>query len=537
MAQEMRWHDWGPVREHLRTWGASLLRGRRYTVTVDPRCTRTGVCDFTQRAIRVNPEGFGETDAEQYGCTKAVLAHEAGHAWYTDQAALSGDTGTEGRGRHTMLNRLVNILEDERVERCLMSHFVLCRRLFDLLGDVAYRDSDPLPSDADPKAVMGACLLWRWAHDRRDRGKEKIQDALSASNRALWEQVRPLVEESWVASSTIEVADVAREILAILDIPEDDPDMPPWLKELVDLLGQLLGQRRPGDGVEEGTPLPLPVPRDGHGEGDDGDPPADSAQFGDELGDMLGFLPRQAGQGGGKLPIPPAPYLDLEARCRPWAKQLVAQLRMPQPQAETIFGQRGRVQIRAAIRDVANPMREQVDSRPEVPRAAFEILQDRSGSMSRIIRYSQEGLMTVHLALSELVIPHAITAFEGCVVIREYGDTTPMPRALIAGLAASTGTTVGPTLIARGDALLARREPIKVMLVVHDGFPFDPQVIAEWIRSHPRVFTVGVYLGDDPQERSSMEELFGGHRLIACMPPELPSKMGRFVADIVPRRS
>jgi len=536
MAQEMRWHDWGPVREHLRTWGSSLLRGRRYTVTVDPRCTRTGVCDFTQRAIRVNPEAFGQTDAEQYGCAKAVLAHEAGHACYTDEGALSGDSGAEGSGRRTMLSRLVNILEDERVERCLMNHFVLCHRLFHLLGDVAYRDSDALPSDDDPRVVMGACLLWRWAHDRRDRGKEKIQDALSASNLALWDRVRPLVEEAWVACSTVEVVDTAREILAILDIPEDDQDMLTWLKELLDLLGQLVGQRRPGDDVEEGTPLPLPVPGEGHGQSDDVDPPPDSAQFGDELGEMLGFLRRQAGQGGGELPIQPAPYLELETRCRPWAKQLVAQLRMPQPQVETIFGQRGRVQIRAAIRDVANPMREQVDSGPEVPRAAFEILQDRSGSMSRIIRYSQEGLMTVHLALSELEIAHAITVFEGCVVIREYGDTTPMPRALIAGLAASTGTTVGPTLIARGEVLLARREPIKVMLIIHDGFPFDAEVIQSWMGGHPQVFTMGVYLGDDAEDVAAMTELFGRHRLIACLPEELPARLAQFIRGITPRR-
>jgi hypothetical protein len=185
---------------------------------------------------------------------------------------------------------------------------------------------------------------------------------------------------------------------------------------------------------------------------------------------------------------------------------------------------------------VANPMREQVDSRPEVPQAAFEILQDRSGSMSRIIRYSQEGLMTVHVALSELDIPHAITAFEGCAVIREYGDTTPMPRALIAGLAASTGTTVGPTLIARGDVLLARREPIKVMLIIHDGFPFDSQAIEEWMRSHPGVFIVGVYLGDDAEDVAAMMELFGSTRLIACLPEELPARLAQFIRGITPRR-
>jgi len=536
MAQEMRWHDWGPVREHLRTWGASLLRGRRYTVTVDPRCTRTGVCDFTQRAIRVSPEAFGQTDAEQYGCAKAVLAHEAGHAWYTDEGALRGDTGAEGSGRRTMLNRLVNILEDERVERCLMNHFVLCRSLFHLLGDMAYRDSDPLPSDDDPRAVIGACLLWRWAHDRRDRGKDKIQDALSASNLPLWDRVRPLVEEAWVASSTIQVADIAKRILNILGIPEDDPQIPQWLQELLDLLGQLVGQRRPGDDVEEGTPLPLPVPREGHGERDGHDLPADSAQFGDELGDLLDFLSRQAGQGGGELPIEPASYLELETRCRPWAKQLVAQLRIPRPQVETVFGQRGRVQIRAAIRDPMGPMREPVDTGSEVPRAALEILQDRSGSMSPIIRYSQEGLMTVHLALGELGIPHAITAFEGCVVIREHGDTTPLPRALIAGLTASTGTTVGPTLLSRGEVLLARAEPIKVMLIVHDGFPFDPEAIEGWIGSHPQIFTVGVYLGEDAEDIAAMTELFGRNRLIACLPEELPARLAQFIWGITPHR-
>jgi len=181
-------------------------------------------------------------------------------------------------------------------------------------------------------------------------------------------------------------------------------------------------------------------------------------------------------------------------------------------------------------------MREPLHTRTEVPRAAFEILQDRSGSMSPIIRYSQEGLMTVHLALGELGIPHAITAFEGCVVIREHGDTTPLPRALIAGLTASTGTTVGPTLVSRGQVLLARSEPIKVMLIVHDGFPFDPEVIPGWIGSHPQVFTVGVYLGDDAEDIAAMTDLFGRHRLIACLPMEFPARLARLVRGIVPCR-
>jgi len=144
--------------------------------------------------------------------------------------------------------------------------------------------------------------------------------------------------------------------------------------------------------------------------------------------------------------------------------------------------------------------------------------------------------MTVHLALSELDIPHAVTAFEGCVVIREYGDTTPMPGALIAALAASTGTTVGPSLVARGDVLLARRESIKVMLIIHDGFPFDPDAIQRWIGGHPQVLTVGVYLGDDAEDVAAMTELFGRNRLIACLPEELPARLAQFIWGITPHR-
>jgi hypothetical protein len=213
----------------------------------------------------------------------------------------------------------------------------------------------------------------------------------------------------------------------------------------------------------------------------------------------------------------------------------VAALQVPQADVEPGFGPHGRVQIRAAIRDPMAPMREPVETGTEVPRAALEILQDRSGSMSPIIRYSQEGLMTVHLALGELGIPHAITAFEGCVVVREYGDTTPMPRALIAGLTATTGTTVGPTLLRRGEVLLARAEAIKVMLIIHDGFPFDPEVIKGWIGSHPQVFTVGVYLGDDAEDIAAMTELLGRHKLIACLPMEFPARLAQFVRGITLR--
>jgi hypothetical protein len=42
--------------------------------------------------------------------------------------------------------------------------------------------------------------------------------------------------------------------------------------------------------------------------------------------------------------------------------------------------------------------------------------------------------MAIHLALEELALPHRIAAFEGSVVLKDFGDASPVPRALIAGL-------------------------------------------------------------------------------------------------------
>jgi hypothetical protein len=43
----------------------------------------------------------------------------------------------------------------------------------------------------------------------------------------------------------------------------------------------------------------------------------------------------------------------------------------------------------------------------------------------------QQGLMAIHLALQELALPHRIAAFEGNVVLKDFGGTAPMPGAHI----------------------------------------------------------------------------------------------------------
>jgi hypothetical protein len=141
----------------------------------------------------------------------------------------------------------------------------------------------------------------------------------------------------------------------------------------------------------------------------------------------------------------------------------------------------------------------------------------------------QQGLMAVHLALEELELPHRIAAFEGNALLKDFGDISPVPRALIAGLQGTTCSHVMPTLTPMFEALMARPEEVKVLLLLYDGLAHDPVELASWAREArclPGLFFWGIYLGNNPQEEAAMEGLLGADRLIACPPGGLPLKFG-----------
>jgi hypothetical protein len=117
-----------------------------------------------------------------------------------------------------------------------------------------------------------------------------------------------------------------------------------------------------------------------------------------------------------------------------------------------------------------------------VPSSAWGIVVDRSGSINSMLKPLQQGLMAIHLALEELALLHRIAAFEGNVVLKDFGelsradfgDTSPVPRALIFGLQGTTCSRVMPTLEPTFEALMARPEEVKVLLLLHDGLAHDP---------------------------------------------------------------
>ncbi len=220
--------------------------------------------------------------------------------------------------------------------------------------------------------------------------------------------------------------------------------------------------------------------------------------------------------------IVPAPYGDLVAERSPVAHLLAEELKAPGPEVQMVLHEhRGRYSFRQEQRTPDTPNLAKIQVGYRVPSSAWGIVVDRSGSINSMLKPLQQGLMAVHLALEELELPHRIAAFEGNVELKDFGDTSPMSRAFITGLQGATCSQVMPTLRPMFEALMARPEEVKVLLLLHDGLAHDPQELASWVREAwciPGSFFWSIYLGNNPQEEAAMRGLLGVDRLIACWP-------------------
>jgi hypothetical protein len=92
----------------------------------------------------------------------------------------------------------------------------------------------------------------------------------------------------------------------------------------------------------------------------------------------------------------------------------------------------------------------------------------------------QQGLMAIHLVLEDLGLPNRIAAFEGNVLLKDFGGTAPMPGTHIARLQGITCSRVTPTLEPTFEALMAR--PIATCRRLYPLCPTHPPTPA---RTHP----------------------------------------------------
>jgi len=508
------WYEWRNIRNRLIIFGKAIQGVSPYRVIIEPERSKcpSGYCSFNRREIAVNPDIFSLPSRDQYQLTKAILVHEAGHRRFTSPHKLS-----------PVIHQVANILEDERIERQMCYEFSGVRWLIWKLSQTLYDESKPVDESSDsPGEVVAYFLQLRWA----ERIGQLIKGGLSHNNRKLWCKVEPLVYESWQAETSEAVDRNAEEIVRILGIKEFE--IPEWVKDILDKLGSVEGEREQGDGAEAGTKK---LPHMEIGEGIETKPES----FDGEI------PPNDGREGEGHAAIEPQPYIELEERVKPLVQELIEELSWEeQPQQWVPVERGGKLSVRDYLRDKEHPFLAEEERGHLNPTLVLKVIIDHSTSLNHNtkgrtrIESIAEAVMALHLLCRELIVPHEILVTPQGVKIADL-DSGERGEALIAGLvpALCGYEDMGQAVKTNAVPMADYAEDIKLVLCLTDGACNDADLgkkICLSIRG--RVEVIGVLLDPDDTTRDYVATMFGEDRIIACRSQELPQKLGNILRAI-----
>lgn len=483
--------------ERLTNWALYLLQGRRYRVELTD-VVPTGAHYPKEKLIRANPGAFGKSDEEQFTATQGVLAHEVGHALFT---------GAWPDQREGALCLLVNILEDERIERAICTLYPGIEPAIRFTGDLAYGQSASAKA-FDESSKLNLCLAWRWAHSRDGEPAMLKKFRVPTTFLPTWERVRPLVEAAWVAPDTTEVIRLGREVLRLLGIRETQ------------LVSQPRGVSAGGISRTRGDePLPLP------------DGPADIAP-GLELSAShgWGFGRRVSNLAKG------APFIAVEDAAHPLAWALIQRMQEERPESRpTPHEYRGRFNVRQELRSPETPCLVRDDPARRPRSLALAVLLDRSGSMQAMNQKVRLATMALSLACEGLEVPLRVWQFGGNEtppdhdLVVDLAPGSPLSdedKALIAGYEGTTGSEMLSWCLPEASGwLTGRPERLKALIVVHDGEPVYPNDRERVAKLIPEIEHEAVVIGLclDADVARAMRDLFA--RLVVAEPEQLPERL------------
>lgn len=538
----MPWYEWRTVKERLSSWQSLTLlpSAGKYRLDITKDFPRIACCNLETKVVTLNPTRFEGSAKFQFLMCRMLIGHETGHANYTTIKNLD-----EFKDKRMLFN-LINILEDERIERLQAEDNLILARLFDIGGDYLWETSPTVDSGKlyfnnpdDPQLVIRACLLRRWG---------PIKGRFTSKNKELWDQVLPLVKKSWMVSTTEEVKQIAEQILKILNIDEnEDPEsMMNSLGSVIKEISTSLEGETDSEGV---TRMPKADPEDEEGEDETSNAEGAAAvaeDLSEELRDLLkdikdddedkehnyGFSPYEFGRS-----VSNAPYYDLYKLALPGAKTLKKHMQIwESTNKRSPESNYGRYSLR---RELANPdfpflRKKQVTKAP--PSMCVQAVIDGSGSMGGItgskIMAAKLGLMIATIACRELKIPIAAHVCPETVPVFDFDNVSDLGYSRIAGINARSGhERVSWTLEDRAGIIKARPENLKVIIVIHDGhpvYPGDEERIVEWQHKNPWAYVVGIGLELNPKEQTRMSKLFS--RLILTDINRFSNDLGRLLA-------
>jgi hypothetical protein len=559
---ELPWWKHRAAVRSLARFAAALNGRHRFGFAIE----RSGVnyTDFGRRRVVIDPEVLVDADpAMHLALTKGAICHEAGHVRFT--TPFMGLDSSLVDGKTALLAKVTNILEDERVDRAVADTHWGTAKYFTLRKRRMWSDVLEAcdPASDDPSEVLKAILQLRYGWE--------LKGALSPTNAALLEEVRPLVVAAWNAIDTATVRAYAEQVIAILKIEEPTEEQLNAIPQRIICRLSSTGTRP--DGEAEPGPGGITIEIDGAGDGaGDGngtggdladarakagvqamaltpttDAPSNAPSIEliiegerDEIEKLLG-----GGKGGDgereHTALAPAAVdpADLEAAVR--NAQLLARAlrRAPtKPRTQTVRSG-GRYSFRDRIRNPEFAYRKRdVETRKRT--LALGALVDCSGSMNNLMEPVIRSVLATHLAAAEVGVPMGVWAFSDWnpAAVRVLGADGIPGDAIerIGGLAASGGTVLAPALLATAAELRRVHAERHVLLVIHDGEPSDMEAARSAIAEVGRgVEVVGIWLGEASEGGSvvAMRDLFGARLVTAPDGEALAVVLSAFLARIL----
>jgi hypothetical protein len=193
--------------------------------------------------------------------------------------------------------------------------------------------------------------------------------------------------------------------------------------------------------------------------------------------------------------ITPQPYMDILNDAKPLVHQIVKELKLPDPRASTAADKySGRFKARYWVRNPEAPFARKKNVGIDVPPMALSLILDRSGSMINMISSLKLAAIAIARACEELNISLDIWVLEGSAQIKSFDERGPQVYARIAGIRAAGGTDMIPTLLAAQESLAKRPEPLKQMLLIHDGVPDGFEITKELLSSKEFIGLYAMYV-------------------------------------------
>jgi hypothetical protein len=214
----LHWYDWHTVTERLQGRSYAITRGKPYRVILDP-ATSTGVCDFTNKRIIINPNIFDDVfrrrgladtalDQANFLISRGVTGHKALHVLYSDPK-----DAMRAASESPILKTVFNLLEDARIEKIGSESSHVAKTLFAFVNTIAAGELTPPVSDtpADPDAWLDLLLRWRLSANIPPLHKTSL---------AKWMKVKVLADKALYAPGSSEALALAKKIVKLLHLDE-----------------------------------------------------------------------------------------------------------------------------------------------------------------------------------------------------------------------------------------------------------------------------------------------------------------------------